>query len=89
MLALVKLYLMVPLPENARMPIANGVSFATWVHIRSFDSADKCEDARSNIIRTGVGGPELSTYSAEQVKKVLLLSCCIASDDPRLKEPPK
>jgi hypothetical protein len=39
-----------------------------------------------NVIHLGVGGPQLMGYPEQEVKKVLLLSQCIASDDPRLKE---
>jgi hypothetical protein len=84
-LALVGWYLMAPIPGNDPIPDPV-VTFSKWVNLRSFDSAERCEDARLNLIRLGVGGPQLMGYSEQEVKKVLLLSQCVASDDPRLKE---
>jgi len=84
-LALVGWYLMVPIPGND--PIPDPVAtFSKWVSIRSFDSAERCEDGRQNVIRLGAGGPQLMSYPDQEVKKVLLLSQCVATDDPRLKE---
>jgi hypothetical protein len=84
-LALVGWYLMVPIPGSD--PIPDPVAtFSKWVSIRSFDSAEGCEDARSNDIRAGTGGPQLTAYTEQEIKRVLLLSQCVASDDPRLKE---
>lgn len=85
-LALLGWYLMAPLPGNDPIPNPGARSFAKWVHLVSFDSAEKCEAARPNVVRAGVGGPQLMGYPPEEVKKVLLLSQCIAADDPRLKE---
>ena len=83
-LALVGWYLMVPIPGND--PIPNPVTtFSKWVTIHSFDDAERCEDSRLNVIRTGVGGPQLMAYPDQEVKKALLLSQCVASNDPRLK----
>jgi hypothetical protein len=36
------------------------------------------------VIESGVGGPQLGGCPEWEVKKVLLLSQCVASDDPRL-----
>jgi hypothetical protein len=83
-LALLGWYLMVPIPGNDPIPDPAS-SFSKWVNIHSFDSAKQCEDGRLNIIRVGAGGgPQLMGYPEQEVKKVLLLSQCIASDDPRL-----
>ena len=84
-LALVGWYLMVPIPGNDPIPTP-AVTFSKWVNIRSFDSAERCESGRQTIITVGEGGPQLMGYPEQEVKKVLLLSQCVASDDPRLKE---
>jgi hypothetical protein len=82
-LTLVGCYPMVPIRGND--PIPNPViTFSNWVNIRSFDSAERCEDGRLGVIQTGIGGPQLMGYPETEVKKVLLLSQCVASDDPRL-----
>jgi hypothetical protein len=81
--ALAGWYLMVPIPGND--PIPNPViTFSKWVNIRSFDSAERCEDGRLGVIETGIGGPQFMGYPEGEIKKVLLLSQCVASDDPRL-----
>jgi len=82
-LALVGWYLMVPIPGNDPIPDPV-VTFSKWVNIRSFDSAERCEDGRLGVIETGIGGPQLGGYPDWEVTKVLLLSQCVASDDPRL-----
>jgi len=82
-LALVGWYLMVPIPGNDPIPDP-AITFSKWINIRSFDSAERCEDGRLKVIESGVGGPQLMGYPKEEVKKVLLLSQCVASDDPRL-----
>jgi hypothetical protein len=69
-LALVGWYLMVPPAEHVNLPISR------WNHIASFDTADKCETDRVNLEKDNRGNP------AKQ--KLILLSECIASDDPRL-----
>ncbi len=74
---------MVPIPGNDPIP-GSAITFSRWVNFRSFDSAERCEDGRLNIIRLGAGGPQLMGYPEQEVKKVLLLSQCVASDDPRL-----
>ena len=84
-LALVGWYLMVPIPGNDSIPDPV-TTFSKWVSIRSFDSAEGCEDARVNVIRAGVGGPQFAGYPEQEVKKLLTLSQCVASDDPRFKE---
>ncbi|HEV3110069.1 MAG TPA: hypothetical protein VGY99_06210 [Candidatus Binataceae bacterium] len=38
------------------------------------------------VTRMGVAGPQLGGYPDWEVTRVLLLSQCVASDDPRLKE---
>jgi hypothetical protein len=83
-LAVAGWYLMAPVPGNDPIPNAEVHSFSPWVHLRSFDSADKCEDARKDLIPSGIGGPQLMGYPEQEIKKVLLLSQCVASDDPRL-----
>jgi|HubBroStandDraft_6_1064221.scaffolds.fasta_scaffold424914_1 hypothetical protein len=85
-LALVGWYLMVPLPGHAPIPNANIHTFSNWVHIASFDSAAECEHAKMGVTRMGVAGPQLGGYPDWEVTRVLLLSQCVASDDPRLKE---
>ena len=82
-LALVGWYLMVPIPGNDTIPDP-AITFSKWINIRSFDSAERCEDGRLNVIKSGVGGPQLMGYPEGEVKKVLLLSQCVVSDDPRL-----
>jgi hypothetical protein len=85
-LALVGRYLMVPLPGHAPIPNANIHTFSNWVHIASFDSATECETGKMGVTRMGVAGPQLDEYPDWVVTRVLLLSQCVASDDPRLKE---
>jgi hypothetical protein len=85
-LALVGWYLMVPMPGNDPIPNAEVRSFAKWIHVHSFDSADTCEAGKIRLIRSGLKPFELGSYPEQEVKKVLLIGRCIASDDPRLKE---
>jgi hypothetical protein len=82
-LALVGWYLMVPISGNDPIPNPT-INFSKWINIRSFDSAERCEDGRLGVIESGVGGPQLGGYPDWEVKKVLLLSQCVGSDDPRL-----
>jgi hypothetical protein len=77
-LALVGWYLMVPLPRSD--------SLAKWDRYGSFDSAVECATARESAIRAGVADSKLMGLSSEEVKRALLQSECIATDDPRLKE---
>ena len=77
-LALVGWYLMVPLSQGDPIP--------KWDHYGSFDSASECTTARENAIRAGVADATMMGTSQVEVKHALLLSECIASDDPRLKE---
>jgi hypothetical protein len=84
-LALMGWYLMVPLPGNDPIPSAGVRSFLKWIHLRSFDSAAECEDGRTKLVNLGIV-PNLGSYDATEQKKLLLLSQCVASDDPRLKE---
>jgi hypothetical protein len=76
-LALVGWYLMVPLSQGDPIP--------KWDHYGSFDSAAECTTARENAIRAGVADATMMGLSQAEVKHALLLSECIASDDPRLK----
>jgi hypothetical protein len=69
-LALVGWYLMVPPSEHVNLPISR------WNHIASFDTADKCEADRVNSEKGNRDDPAKH--------KLILLSECIASDDPRL-----
>jgi hypothetical protein len=84
-LAIVGWYLMVPLPGNDPIPNAGVHSFLKWIHLQSFDTAAECEDGRINLIGLGIV-PNIGAYDATEQKKVLLLSQCVASNDPRLKE---
>jgi hypothetical protein len=70
-------YLMVPLSQGEPIP--------KWDHYGSFDSATECDTARLNAIRAGVADATMMGLSETEVKHALLLSECIASDDPRLK----
>ena len=76
-LALVGWYLMVPLSRND--------SLTKWDHYGSFDSAAACATARENAIRAGGADSKMMGLSSEEVKRALLQSECIATDDPRLK----
>jgi hypothetical protein len=80
-LALVGWYLMVPIPGND--PIPNPVIiFSKWVNIGSFDSAERCEDGRLNVIETGVGGPQLMGYPEVEVNATQVSAS--TNDDARL-----
>jgi hypothetical protein len=84
LLVLLGWYLMVPVPGHDPIPDP-AISFAKWITIRSFDSAEVCESGRLKVIEGGTAGPQLMAYHESEVKKVLLLSQCVASNDPRLK----
>jgi hypothetical protein len=83
-LAIAGWYLMAPIPGHDSIPDPV-VTFSNWITVRSFDSAEGCEEVRVDVIRAGVGGAEFAGYPEQEVRKVLTLSQCIASDDPRLK----
>jgi hypothetical protein len=71
-LALVGWYLMAPLSLQTNLPISE------WNHIGSYDKATDCEDGRVALAEKNKHDP--------QKYRLILLSECIASDDPRLKE---
>jgi len=78
-------YLIMPLPGSDPIPNAGVRSFAKWVYLRSFPSAAEGEESRTKLIDLGVV-PNLGSYDAAEQKKALLLSQCVATNDPRLKE---
>lgn len=74
--ALVGWYLLVPLSWSD--------SLREWHRYGSFDSAAECAAARENAIRTGAPDSALVGLSNEEVKRALVKSGCIATNDPRL-----
>jgi hypothetical protein len=81
-LALVGWYLIIP-PSNLSPTNAYKQPLNSWPIIRSFDSADDCEDFKGTFVESshqqrafGVLNPSYRDYMFAQ---------CIATDDPRLK----
>jgi hypothetical protein len=66
------------------MPLSWSDSLAEWHRYGSFDSAVECAAARENAISTGVADSALIGLSNEEVKRALVKSECIATNDPRL-----
>ncbi len=82
-LALVGWYLMLP-PSKLSPTIAYKAPLNTWQLIRSFDTADDCEDFRGTFFENskeqralGLLNPAFRDY---------MFAECVASDDTRLKE---
>ncbi len=71
MLGVVGWYLMAPRAKDVNLPIGN------WNHVVSFDTTAECERDRVRLESENRNDPIKS--------KLILLSECIASDDPRLK----
>jgi hypothetical protein len=69
-LVLVGWYLLVPPSQDTNLPISQ------WNHIGSFDTAAECEKNRVDLHRQNLNDPAKD--------QLILLSECIASDDPRL-----
>jgi len=75
-------YLMVP-PSNLSQTSAYKQPLSRWVIVRSFDTADSCEDFKDTFFESsrqawtlGVLNPAYRDY---------MFAACAASDDPRLK----
>jgi hypothetical protein len=55
-----------------------------WINEGSYDSAADCEAFRTSIIEAASG--HIAKQQAHYIQSYFLLSVCIASDDPRLKQ---
>jgi hypothetical protein len=87
-LALVDWYLMTP-PLVHREPDETA-ALGRWIIGRAFDTAKECEDYRfGSQERTKSDTPNDGAHpvnAKQRFAEAILLSQCVASDDPRLKE---
>jgi hypothetical protein len=88
-LALVGWYLMNPQWSDSKNAYDTAAPLSHWSQKHSFNTADECEDYRSNLIegiRQNAGGAIQAGSFAEVMIRLATVSRCVASDDPRLKE---
>ena len=81
-LALVGWYLMVP-PANLSKTDAYKQPLNRWVIVRSFDTADDCEDFQDTFFESSREAETLGTLSPAH--RDYMFATCVASDDPRIK----
>ena len=91
-LALVGWYLMVP-PWSGPSSFDEKASLQAWEQIEAYDSANDCAHYREKTIeavfklgKAGLRLPSDVGKDAAAVNQRILVSRCIATDDPRLKE---
>ena len=86
-LALVGWYLMMPFPKT-KCP---DKSLNDYIHVKSYDTAKDCEKDKVDLIEQ-TRQPNYAvregfkSWTVLQVRTMLQVSECIATDDPRLKE---
>ena len=88
-LALVGWYLLMPFPKSPKAK-SSDPSLNSYVHLRSYDTAKECEkDKAASLEETRqphyATPDEFKGWTVLQVRTMLEVSECIASDDPRLK----
>ena len=86
-LALVGWYLMIP-PRDVNHKVRFDWPLNLWTVYKAYDSADQCNKFKE-FLQEGIDRPETKKkFSfADSLSHDIHDSQCIASDDPRLKEP--
>jgi hypothetical protein len=82
-LALVGWYLLTP-PSSAEGKFKENAPLTNWLHNGSYDSAASCEAVHRKLNRAPVLG--VTADEQNHVRMSFMLSRCISTDDPRLKE---
>jgi hypothetical protein len=82
-LALVGWYLVTP-PSTLPPDVSYKAPLRKWRIVRSFDTADDCEDSRSSFFEES--RQKVALNMLEPTYRDFMFAECIATDDPRLKE---
>jgi hypothetical protein len=76
-------YLITP-PSTLPPDVSYKAPLRKWHIVRSFDTADDCEDSRSSFFEDS--RQKVALNMLEPAYRDFMFAECIASDDPRLKE---
>jgi hypothetical protein len=79
-----------PMSQTVHFGVDYKVPPHSWPIMRAFDKAEACEDYRSHELEKYRASAATAAKNIPQTFfNALLFSQCVASDDPRLKCPPR